>query len=243
MSAVFGALFLIGGTFLYSALNQIPTCSDGKQNQNEEGVDCGGVCNRACVDQVVAPITLWSRSIEVSKGVYDAIAFVENPNPKTGVSSVAYKFKLYDSENILVVERAGKTFINPNERLYIFESNIKTGERVPKRAFFEFQSGPNWQKTDNKKPLISVKNQRFIEEEGSLKVDIVNSLFFELKDVVVTAILIDEDGNVFASSEALVKSLPGDGVQEIFFTWPAPFEKRPAKIEVIPRINVFELDS
>jgi len=33
-----------------------PTCSDGKQNQGEEGIDCGGPCPRECVlDRLLPP--------------------------------------------------------------------------------------------------------------------------------------------------------------------------------------------
>jgi len=39
-----GILFLILLSFYNSNFKPAPTCSDGKQNQGEEGVDCGGPC-------------------------------------------------------------------------------------------------------------------------------------------------------------------------------------------------------
>ncbi|MFA0964073.1 hypothetical protein AB9P05_19855 [Roseivirga sp. BDSF3-8] len=33
----------------------IPTCSDGIQNQNEQGVDCGGPCNTECYVPLASP--------------------------------------------------------------------------------------------------------------------------------------------------------------------------------------------
>jgi hypothetical protein len=43
-------LALIG---VYVVFTSAPaTCSDGTQNQNEEGIDCGGVCTRVCSENV-----------------------------------------------------------------------------------------------------------------------------------------------------------------------------------------------
>lgn len=243
LAIVFGTLFLIGGFFLYNSFHKPASCFDNKQNQDEKGVDCGGSCSKACLSTILNPVVLWSRTVKVDNGVYDAVAFIENPNTKEGVSSLAYKFKLYDDENILVIERAGKTFINPNERFYIFESNIRTGERIPKRAFFEFQPSLNWEQTDNTKPIISVNSEKFIEEESRLKVNIKNNLFFELEDIVITAILFDDEGNAFAVSETVIDSLLGDQTKEVFFTWPKLLGVKPSKIEIIPRVNIFEVDS
>jgi len=40
-------------------------------------------------------------------------AYIENPNDGAACASVAYHLGLYDSENVIVAERTGTTFIMP----------------------------------------------------------------------------------------------------------------------------------
>lgn len=74
------ALVLVIGVPLFFVLYKTPTCFDGKQNQNEKGIDCGGVCTRLCSSDIANPIVLWQRSFVVTDGVYNAVAYVQNPN-------------------------------------------------------------------------------------------------------------------------------------------------------------------
>lgn len=46
-----------------------PSCSDGKQNQDEEGIDCGGPCSKVC--QEACPITSDCTCIASSDGCCD----------------------------------------------------------------------------------------------------------------------------------------------------------------------------
>ena len=74
---------LVVGFIAYRVLYEAPTCSDGVQNGDEEGVDCGGACDRVCSFQAVDPIVLWERFFEVGPGVYNTVALIENPNVNT----------------------------------------------------------------------------------------------------------------------------------------------------------------
>ena len=123
---------------LFFVINRkAPSCFDNKQNQNETGVDCGGVCEAVCPNEVVNLTTIWVRPFRVSLGNYAAAALVQNSN-LFGVKQLRYRFKLYDSDNLLVNEREGVTYVNPDEQFVIFEPNISTGERDATRAFIEF---------------------------------------------------------------------------------------------------------
>jgi hypothetical protein len=48
-----------------------PTCFDGRNNQDELGVDCGGSCAIFCPAQVLGPVVRWSRMFEVTTGLYN----------------------------------------------------------------------------------------------------------------------------------------------------------------------------
>src|SRR3989344_2789665 len=107
-----------------------PSCTDGLKNQGELGVDCGGPCTLLCKANALDIVVHWQRAFKVKNGVYNALAYIENPNLDSGVGKIFYRFKLYDSDNILIYERQGETFIPPKKIFGIFESNIMTGARV-----------------------------------------------------------------------------------------------------------------
>ena len=60
--------------------HKTPTCFDGVKNQNEKGLDCGGVCTRICSGDISTPIVMWQRVFQVTPGVYSAVAYIQNPN-------------------------------------------------------------------------------------------------------------------------------------------------------------------
>jgi hypothetical protein len=239
----FFALVAVGVYF--SQYYRAPTCTDGKQNQNEEGVDCGGSCAVICPASVADPIVLWNRSFPVARGVYNAVAYIENPNANLGVKMVTYRFKLYDEENILVAERVGKAFIAPNERFAIFEPRINTGERIPKRTFFEFIKFSDWTKLDKEMPKILVRGEKSSSIGTSSRVDatLQNSTIVDISDVNVVAIVYDKNNNAMAVSATKVDKLKADSSYNVAFTWDVPFlpESSPWRVEVIPRVDLFGL--
>jgi len=237
---------IFAGIPLFLYLNQPPTCTDGKQNGDEIGVDCGGVCPQLCSEQMGDLLIHWSRSFEVSDGVYDTIALVENPNSNAGLSELIYKFKLYDNENILVEEKFGKTFINPKEQLIIFESGIRTGQRIPKRTFIELLEDRMWTKPQMEKsdiPILSVNNQRMenLETKPRLRASIENKSYFPVYDVEVIAVLFDINDNAIAVSSTIVDVIDQYDSADITLTWKEPFDTLPVKIDVLPRINLFNI--
>ena len=240
LGVVFGTLLIFGSFSLYKALNPAPSCIDNKQNQNEGGIDCGGVCSNACVSEVLPLITLWSRVLPAGDRVYDAAGFIENPNLSAGMSSIAYTFKLYDKDNLLVAEKSGKTFINPNERFTIFEGGIETGRRIPLRAFLEFQQDQQWKQSVVQKPPIIVQNKKFTSgDKPLLEAQIVNRSFDSQSNVIIVATLFDASDNVFVASKTVINNLLPDAPETIFFTWPKALSKNPTRIEIVPRVSVF----
>lgn len=218
-----------------------PTCTDKKQNGNEEGVDCGGSCSVVCMASVAEPIILWSRTFPVSRGLYNAVAYIENPNANLGVKMVTYRFKLYDEENVLVAERVGKAFIAPNERFAIFEPRINTGERIPKRAFFEFIKFSDWTKLDKDMPKILIRGEKFSNITTSPRVDatLQNGTIVDISNINAVVIVYDKNDNAMAVSSTQVDKLKADSSYNVAFTWDVPFPSAPSRVEVIPRVDLF----
>lgn len=242
-SIVFAVLI---GLFLWlviSWLTPAPTCFDNKQNQKEEGVDCGGPCAKQCTGVVKNFNILWVRAIEASPGNYDAAALVENPNFSVGAKKISYKFKLYDERNITVAIREGETFVNSGERFVIFEPAIPTGERRVARAVLEWSdfAAVDWLKIEKEKPSLLVIRKNFVNEPTPfLEARVRNDSALDLPNVYISAVLYDADGNATAVSQTIFDSLAALSERQAFFTWPAPFAVPPAGMEIFLRVNQTE---
>jgi len=125
------------GWWLFSSYYTPPTCFDGNKNGLEAGPDCGGECQYLCPFQVAEPVVLFSRAFKVSGNVYNAIAYVENPNFDIASEAVNYTFTFYDAQNNKITERKGSTFISAGRVSPVFEGGIIMGDSVPTRTIFE----------------------------------------------------------------------------------------------------------
>ncbi|MBU3968924.1 hypothetical protein KJ991_01775 [Patescibacteria group bacterium] len=219
-----------------------PTCTDGKQNQDEQGIDCGGRCENICKFSAEELVIKWSRFFIVKEGIYNALAYVENPNINLETKGMSYIFKLYDENGILVYERKGITNIPAQRIIPIFEETIQTGNRIPKRTTFEFTSLPVWKKTQQDlsaqadKTKLNTKNISIKNERGFTKLEAVleNPTLSQIQDIKVISILFDIEGNAVNSSRTVVDFIKKDSSEKIVFTWPYEFADSIAKIEIIP---------
>lgn len=234
---VIAFLILVIGVPAFLFLYDRPTCTDGIQNGDERGIDCGGSCEAICVQDVDQPQILWSRSFRVTDGVYNAVAYIENPNFGAIARDVPYSFKLFDDENILIFERTGITTLSIDGATPIFEAAIPTGNRVPVRTFFEFSAVPAWdQRTEEDQ--LRVENIVLMGEETSPRIEarLVNDSVDERLDVEVVATIFNIEGNAIASSRTRIPSIDGRSERSVVFTWPQPFSEASAQIDLIPRV-------
>jgi hypothetical protein len=228
----------------YPLFNKEPTCTDRKQNGGESGIDCGGPCQLLCREQLAELNVKWVRSFEVTKGVYDTVAYVENRNIDAGIQKLLYRIKLYNDKNLVIAERDGKTFIGSNRAVTIFEPGIRTGEGIPKKAFIEFED-ISWTRTDPRAGSvnISVKNQKFENASTTprLYAEIINDSLVKLVNLELVALLYGFDDNVITASSATLDSLKSRSFEQVYFTWLKPIDKEVARIEIVPHINPFTL--
>jgi len=230
---------LVGGPVMYKLLTIAPTCSDGKMNQGETAPDRGGPC--VLLDErYLSPYgVLWARSFKVRDGLYNAVAYIENPNEGAGVAQVNYRFRLFDDKNVLVADREGTTFIMPGGVTPVFSTAIPTGNREATHAFFNFTSGMQWQKTADTAKAVLVANKK-IEDVGTmprLSADVKNTTVSPMRELSFIAAVFDPQGNAFASSATVVPFLgPGD-TTKIVFTWPQAFPQQVGRVDVIPRVE------
>ncbi len=142
----FLGLFVLGFIFIFVVprFQNPPTCSDGIQNGNEGGVDCGAGCPLYCEALARPLVVVWSRSFPVVSGRYNAFALIENQNTDAAIHSLDYEFRLYDENNIFIGRKTGTTYIPHNGQRVIVEPGIDTGNRVVARTEFEWIENPIW---------------------------------------------------------------------------------------------------
>ena len=245
----YGALFiLIAGGILALLLipffQREPSCSDGRKNGDEVGVDCGGSCLLYCREEVSDPVVLWSRSFEAAPGVFNSVAYIENQNRLASIESVSYLFRLYDESNVLLGERTGTTFIGSKGRMVIFEQGISTGTRIPARTTFEFTSPFEWKQIGESADIVlRVSNTSFTRATGNPRISstISNPSLFIVPNIEVGVILYGSDGNAFATSRTVIPELAPGGQKQVFFSWPQGLEKEYSRIEILPEYDPYQI--
>lgn len=223
---------------VYLGAKSAGSCFDAKKNQNEEGIDCGGPCELACFFSVKPLNILWTRPFEVKSGSYDVAAFVQNPNTLLAASSLVYKFKIYDANNILIAVKESQTFVNSGENFVIFEPNVVVGQRVPQRAVIEFENAV-WKRVEKAAPFLKADKKEFVNVPfPRLSAEIQNKSIFDVSDIYAAAVLFDENGNAKAVSQIKIDNIKAESAKTVSFTWPAAFENPPASTEIFLRTRI-----
>ncbi len=231
-------ILLVVGIPLYKVFYIPPTCFDGRQNQNETGVDCGGKCARVCASDFLSPRIKWSQADKIGNGVYNLGAYIENPNLDGTATSVDYLFRLYDKDAHLIGERRGTSYLPAHKNTLIFESGISTGQSVPGPVTFEFTKPINWVKTSFQNDGIIVSNKNITTDEGKtvLTAQLKNTTLEDYPSFYVYAVLYDVNQNQVGFSRTRSDSLKRGATTNVEFTWPVD-KKGIYTSEVIPSIN------
>lgn len=230
--------------YLYPVIFKAPSCTDGKKNGDETGIDCGGGCMNLCTAETKNPTVLWQRSFNITEDVYNAVAYIENQNP-AGISALPYEFRLYDTKGLFITRVTGTAIVPPSGRYAIVETGIKTGNAVVGSTTFEWKTpSVPWVHID---PAIS--SLRI--QTSDLSLDMTSSVpklfakitdsspIITLRNIQIAAILYDSNNNAISASKTYLHDLAPDTTIPIFFTWPKAFATPVVRYEIIPIIDIF----
>lgn len=245
LGGIFGVFLVVLFIFLYPIIFKKPTCTDGKQNGDETGIDCGGSCSLMCKENTSDPVILWSRAFNIVGNTYNLMAFVENQNRNSAIENISYEFKMYDVNNRLIGRRQGSTFIPPNKQFAIFEPSFDAGQAELKTVSFEFTPPFVWIK---KEPTLNTL-QVYVDniemgtdkKSPSLSARIRNDSIYSIPPFEVSVILYDENHNAINVSKTVKDSLSSGTSTSVFFTWPGALASIPATEDVLISINPFSV--
>lgn len=234
-------LIIVGLPVYFHFFHKAPSCMDQKQNQNETGIDCGGVCARACMQDVLPePIQLWARAFKVSGGIYNLTAYVQNANVNYVANPAEYVFKVYDKDNVLIGLRVGKSPVPPVKSFPIFEQAFDAGFREVGKVTFEFTEPLVWNRSDSVRPELIVSEPELKNATTSprLTAKLVNNTLNRYQSVEVIAIVYGKSENAIASSRTVLPVVGSNSTLDLTFTWPESFTEQVAKVDIIPKLPI-----
>lgn len=230
--------FLIATPLTYWYFNIPSTCDDGIQNQGETAPDKGGPCFVLDERTLQREAVLWARSFRLRDGLYNAVAYINNPNAGAGVAQARYRFGLYDSDNIMITEREGVMYIMPGGTTPVLEGRIDVGNRRVAHTYFEFVGPFVWEMMKTDARVISVRNKDITDISTVPRLSAIaqNDSVTDVENIAFIATIFDSAGNAFAASATSLSRLNGGASSQIIFTWPSPFTIRPSRIDITPLV-------
>lgn len=227
---------LVFGSIYWVFIRVAPTCFDAKQNQNEQGIDCGGICTNACVEVVVGEDFRLQEVAFVpgGNGRYDVLARITNGNDVIGASSFRYTFELRGAAGQVLGTRTGQGSILPRETKSIIEVNLETSG--PPGAVTFAVGDIVWERrSDYSRPAVGLYQQRYSPITtgvgyGEASGLTVNESPDDFRSVVVRVILRDGAGKPLAFNQTRQNNIRAGESRSFQLVWPLPF---PGVVETV----------
>ena len=223
-------LALIGFWFYGWFIKAAPSCFDTIQNQNEEGVDCGGVCGNICTAGAL-PI---EQTGSVFYGFPDAghielMAKIQNPNSGLAATYFPYLFRLHKTDGT-TVDVSGSSFIYADDVKYIIEvGGLPLGiasssiSRVEFTAESTTATGIQWVKAEGfQKPQVKVRDNQISNTLAGVEVDghIANEGTIDVPHVSLGVIFYDALGQIIGVSKTQLDTIVAGEVRAFSVTHP-----------------------
>ncbi len=239
-------IFSVIGTVLFFLFRTTPTCSDGKLNQGEEKIDCGGPCQKCEEIPKIENAQILEKNIILGgSNRYDALAKIKNPNPLFGIENLEYTFSFLDESGKVIAQSEGASFLLPAETKYIFVFNQDLNEK-PSSLDFRIKSY-KWRKFSGyEEPNIVSYQKEFSFVSGGpgfadLKLKIQNKSGYDFRKITTKAVIRDHQGYPVAINETNNNDVQVNEEREVIFHWSEPFSQDidVQNIEVRQEANVF----
>jgi len=243
--AILAALYY---TFIYTP----PSCFDGKLNQGEEGVDCGGRCATPCEWEKPEPIEVgWSAYFKKKDDLYDLAARIRNKNNRFGSGVVPYAFIVKDRAQNILKTVEGNSYIAPGQIGYVIETRIELPDGFDSVSFRILDDRVQWEKPtlnlgveDFKTFTRGVRrlyNENFFAEgSGTIR----NQTSYNFGNIEVSVVLYNAKKSVITVGRTDMQDLRSGEEREFKVLWPEPFPIEGVDyVEVIPRTNVFSKEN
>lgn len=210
--AGYAALFLALVFVLFrGALIPTPTCTDGVQNQNEEGIDCGGSCT-ACAIVNLDPIRADAVKVFSAGGSSVLLGALVNPNDGYGSSAVRYEFVVLGWDGREMERISGSVYLGPGERRHVYAAGLRTASANIGSAVLEVNQ-PNWEampaSAGSGVTLLPGSLTQITEASVSVEGSVRNQSPLSIARVEIIATLKDTLGRELFVSQTITENLGG----------------------------------
>lgn len=248
---IFIYLLIFAGllALVYSWLKPVESCFDQKINQNEQGVDCGGVCQEKC--NVLPQFNLEVKEngfVESGiSGKYDLFSRIFNPNNDFGSGSFSYEFDLKDAGGTSLGKFSGKSFILPGEEKYLVATNVPSGT-VPSEINLTIQN-VKWEEFVNyEKPQLKIINRNYLETSSGVGFSeafglLKNESPFDFSTIKINMILKDSSGKIVALNSTVINTVKTGESRDFKALWPNRFPGEVENVEFQTEVNVFDSEA
>lgn len=204
---------LLSWLFYLAFLQPAPSCTDGKRNQDEAEVDCGGSFCPDCELRRLQSIRTFpavALSAPDSKRSTLLIQF-QNPNANYGAHPFTYSVSLYGADGGLIYTNTNETFIYPSEIMYRIEPNIPVASNLIARSEITIRDQEWVRRADFAAPKTQIRDVR-VEYDGATKRATVTGVLkndnpFILVRAGVGVMLYDQSGSLIGMSKTLLEGL------------------------------------
>ncbi len=228
-----------------------PTCFDGKENQNETGVDCGGVCATACMEAATGePIAVRSvTAVPTAEGRYDVVAEIVNPNNTVGAKSFNYAIRLLDAGGEVVASETGRSWVLPREAKVLLAFNLAPSTS-PDKAILEI-TDVSWARLADydTEPKVGIYSADYVlsnepgEQGGVASGLVVNESDYDFRLITIKVILRDAAGNPLAVNQTDRRTFIVGDQHAFRLPWPTPFGGQVAEMQVEIDADVYNSDN
>jgi hypothetical protein len=244
---VYFVIVILLSTGVYFAFIKPPeTCFDNKQNQDEADVDCGGVCQAVCKENVTGADLEIKEMTFVPGGneQYDVLGKIYNPNDEIGAVSFAYTADLQDNSGKILASRSGTSYILPQENKYIFELGFAS-ESSPSAVSFQIKE-VKWARFSGyqEKPSINIYQKRYNQISSGAGFSeayglVSNESPYDFHSIIVKVILRDAEDKPLAFNTTEMRTVKSQEERDFRLVWPSAFPGVVEKIEMEVDADVY----
>lgn len=229
--AIGAALFFsAGAAMVFFVFSNPASCSDGKQNGGEVGIDCGGSCLRLCSVQVKEPFVDFAQTVQDGNSTA-IVARLVNPNERASVSGLRYEATLFSTNGVFLDQFEGEINIEPNKKVALY---IPIGQAVLKedvsRVSVEVSGGIFLQDSRNYQNIF-IQDFAWSFSGGLPTLNLkVESLGQQILRQSIIAIAYGEGEKVLGAKRVIVPEI-NEKSSDVSLRWSTPFSGNPIRVE------------
>ncbi len=254
VGAIVGVVFVLLVILLSMLIKPVATCSDGKKNQGEAGIDCGGSCSKQCV-VAYDPEIKFVKFFKVGQNSVDMVAEVSNKNYSLASDYIPYAFTLYDQAGQTLATKSGNFYILPGKSRFVIEQNIFVS-RDPVKVDFKL-GNIKWNDMATLVPnqnMQDINNIQLLNQDPAPQKDalgnpqlfsnIVNRSFYDFDLIEIDLVAYDVNNNIIADGQTFIRTVKANEKRVFSITWPKDsLSAVPVKFDVRATTNIFSPDN